>query len=494
MQYNPPKTCELVAKYIKSYAKMLEGKDLETKALMVESFSVAVQVLTRFDGLEPHEIVASVYVFCKDEKYKFISKHFEACIETAALSPDEFVHGLHKWCNALSAKLRHTEGGLEAFCSFSSLYRRLSVEKIDTIHVNVPVVYAYVDIICLMLNYIRPVKLDSSKALVGVTTDGRPISAPDPFALFTMPAFDFFCGMFNVKGYPAFQPTDEWLEKAYQRYGRQNIHNSNDEEELNRQAWYSQNTRMSLLPYINEFTYDIVPQQQFTCQTRQITLRSHDIDVAELRNKLRTSRRRTLPSNGITVTFEDSTEYFKTLLLKEITVDDEVILLYRLSIDKIGDLSGYYNTAIDYMYSLREAGDTDSSRFIEALVLYFYAVAVLDDEKYTDEKAKDHFQNFIYPIGAKSFGKGGRLLKTYPPVMGTKDGDGPRHNTDKYEAKERAINGYVRKLPAGQTASEEAQSKAKKMGYDLKTNETYVSPFRRTTFYLKKEDNNEDEA
>lgn len=146
------------------------------------------------------------------------------------------------------------------------------------------------------------------------------------------------------------------------------------------------------------------------------------------------------------------------------------------------------------MYSLREAGDTNASRVIEALVLYFYAVAVLDDEKYTDEKAKNHFQNFIYPIGARSFGKGGRLLKTYPPDMGTKDGDGPRHNTGKYEAKERAINGYVRKPPAGQTASEEAQSKAKKMGYDLKTNETYVSPFRRTTFYLKKEDNNEDEA
>lgn len=69
---------------------MMEDKDNDTRALMAEAFSVAVQVLARFDGIEPHEVVASVYVFCKDEKYKFISRYFESCVESAALTPDAF--------------------------------------------------------------------------------------------------------------------------------------------------------------------------------------------------------------------------------------------------------------------------------------------------------------------------------------------------------------------------------------------------------------------
>ena len=93
---------ELIKKYINHCAKMMEGKDIETRALMAEAFADAVQILARFENLPQHELIASVYVFCRDEQYQFISKRFEACIETAILAPDEFVHGLHKWCNAMA--------------------------------------------------------------------------------------------------------------------------------------------------------------------------------------------------------------------------------------------------------------------------------------------------------------------------------------------------------------------------------------------------------
>ena len=49
----------LIPQYLPHYAKMMEDKDIDTRALMAEAFSVAVQVLARFDGIEPHEVVAS---------------------------------------------------------------------------------------------------------------------------------------------------------------------------------------------------------------------------------------------------------------------------------------------------------------------------------------------------------------------------------------------------------------------------------------------------
>ena len=47
------------------------------------------------------------------------------------------------------------------------------------------------------------------------------------------------------------------------------------------------------------------------------------------------------------------------------------------------------------------------------------------------------------------------------------------------------MNGYIRRLPAGQTASEQAKEKAQRLGYDLEDNQTYVSPFIKTVFVRK---------
>ena len=247
-----------------------------------------------------------------------------------------------------------------------------------------------------------------------------------------------------------------------------------------------------MLPYINEYTYDIMPQHQFTCNVKSLMLCDTKLDVAKLREKLHTSRRRTLASNGITVVFNDPSTFLRSLLLKEMVVDDEVILLYRLSINEIGDIVGYYNTNLDYLCSPTEVNaNHPASKYIDALVLYFYAVAVLDDDEYTDEKTPSYFTNFIYPLEAISYGRSGHIAITYPPLMSTEEKTGPRHDSTKYEEKERSINGYIRKLPAGQVASDEARAKAKKMGYDLKTDETYVSPFMRHTFYLKDKANDE---
>lgn len=314
---------ELIKKYINHCAKMMEGKDIETRALMAEAFADAVQILARFENLPQHELIASVYVFCRDEQYQFISKRFEACIETAILAPDEFVHGLHKWCNAMAAKLKNTPGGLKAFAEFASLYRRLSTEKAGIEKIDQHVVWAYIDLICLMLNYIRPNKFDSAKAICGVTTDGKPLTIHNPYALDAMPSFEFKAISCGVKGYKdiPLNVKDFSLGYVFRKYGFYNVETSQDANLLNMQMRYFQDLRLALLPYINEYTYDIMPEHMFTCILKNFHLLTVDgLDVKALREKLRTSRRRTLPSNGITVTFDDPTVCLKALRLKEMVV------------------------------------------------------------------------------------------------------------------------------------------------------------------------------
>lgn len=76
---------ELIKKYINHCAKMMEGKDIETRALMAEAFADAVQILARFENLPQHELIASVYVFCRDEQYQFISKRFKRVLKQLSL-------------------------------------------------------------------------------------------------------------------------------------------------------------------------------------------------------------------------------------------------------------------------------------------------------------------------------------------------------------------------------------------------------------------------
>lgn len=57
---------------------------------------------------------------------------------------------------------------------------------------------------------------------------------------------------------------------------------------------------------------------------------------------------------------------------------------------------------------------------------------------------------------------------------------------DRYETKVKRISGYIRKLPDGQKASEQAVTLAQSLGYDLAENETYVQPFEQSNWIIRK--------
>lgn len=93
---------------------------------------------------------------------------------------------------------------------------------------------------------------------------------------------------------------------------------------------------------------------------------------------------------------------------------------------------------------------------------------------------------FLYRIAVHVFGTIGSLSyekwssKPLEPVIRTIAGD------DRYETEVKHISGYIRKLPDGQKASERAVTLAQSLGYDLADNETYVQPFERSSWIIRK--------
>lgn len=88
------------------------------------------------------------------------------------------------------------------------------------------------------------------------------------------------------------------------------------------------------------------------------------------------------------------------------------------------------------------------------------------------------------------YGKGGKLLNMYRPEKNAtvSSPDAKRAGSDKYESEQKAIQGFIRRVGAGKTPSEEAVARAKALGYDLAPDETYVQPFMRRVLKLKKAD------
>ncbi len=472
------RTAELMAQYLRPIYKRMEKKDSSTRALMANTYTAAVTVLDGLREVEFADLAMSVFAYCRDEKFRQFSKLYEGLLELAGAAPERFVMKLHPFYNDLAAKIKR-DGSLYDYAQFLGAFSKLRYTKIMKVPgMNPSVIIAYTNLLIQSFDYLRPNKLDLDTNVVGVSTKGEALVAPGSWSRFSnLPALESFAryGQMGVL---------DSLVESFHRAGMTEVQTQQDVLDYGVKVRLYQWIQANMLPFINEYTFDIFPTQLPQAAPVSWKLIRMRIDVDELKERLLV-RRRTLPSNGVRVQFEDETEQFYNLLLKEIVQDDRVVLLYKLSTD-IGQFSGYYDTMDQHFFSiLMDAAPAEYQHVLQAFVLYFYAVAVLDDPTYSDEAFTDQIENFIYKVKAKSYGMSGRLKNTYQPEA--EHHTGARKGSDRYTEEERAINGYIRKLPAGQSASPEAVARAEKLGYRLAPDETYVAPFMKSVFTLRQE-------
>lgn len=255
------------------------------------------------------------------------------------------------------------------------------------------------------------------------------------------------------------------------------------------------NQRASLYTYINEYTYDMVPKSDraFNGNCEFLTYISvQEMDMTQLEDML-TKRTKTLPSNGMLFKLDyQGTAYvpkekrITEIFMKETYHNDSIVMLYNVTVNN-QTLAGFFDTSCDFLSSVllgtNALEDTDDIyQVLRSVILYLYAAAT---SKETEHMLRD-FTDYVYlddgyaqmKITVTAYAKGGKLLNH---CIGT----GARANDDRYEAVSRAIQGYIRKLPAGQSASVEAKERAVALGFDLTANETYVQPFMKNVLRLK---------
>ena len=418
-----------------------KGKPLPVIILQTRTLSTAVEILTSIQEIPFEKLSMSLYFYCHDVGMKEFTRAYEAQLELAGADPEKFALGLHQFFN----KMANTIQKQNLYDNFFEFYYRCVKLRLknENENVNATVSTAYQNLLVQQMEYLRPSKFDFRTFIAGRKTTG---SDPE----------EYLYGLYRKAGY--------------------DIHNADDHLRYISEDKLHTTTCTTLLPFINEYTFDILPQNIYNANSDIIHRVMVNVDLSELKEELK-HRKHTLPTNGVRIIFKDA-EIFSEILLKEILYDNSIYMLYRLN-SVNGDICGVYETRDSFFYGIFIASEAHGylEERMESMILYLYATQVLggsyllsDINRYLMIEGCEH-------ITAEGFGLGGKLRNVYDGVQRPRNGD--------YETAEASIQGYIRKLPAGQKASEEARTLAESLGYDLEPNETYVRPFIRQVFRLK---------
>ena len=426
---------------------------LETFVLMHRTLGTAMSVLDHVSLVDFASLSFTAYgIFADHRDYDDIIRPFERQLELAKVKPQEFIYKLHDFYQKLSTRIKKNYDFLRfyeilAFAIDRTFAVPLHKQNEETVHIY----SAYMDLLMQMADYLHPDMKNQNELIVGIKVDGTTlITGEEP-----IPNLDI--SLVDMK---RAQLAGRNVKKVEEKYGIK----GDISEQVQKLRNYDNNI-LAMVPWINEYTYDLLPER---IMEARLAIRDYE-STFEIEKERFRRRRRTLPANGVKIRIKGNGK-IEELYMKELFHSDAIYLLCRVRTPD-GDLLTRFNTMTGEFFSLLMGVNSEYTNrihsYIEKAVLWAYAKQVLDD---VSEEWSDCFEGEV--VERESIG--GKLHAVY----GRKDG----------ELEDRTINGYVRRLPSGQHASDEAKERAELLGYELNENETYVQSFIRSTWVVKKKE------
>lgn len=233
-------------------------------------------------------------------------------LEFAKMQPERLADQLYKMLRDLGKEIKKRDSGIKEFFLFMSLFEENAVvsDKYKSIYL------AYMDLLLEQSEFLKPNLYDKHHIVAGVTTKGDILLTTDPFPDIDLPVYELTrSGATGVEANILF-------EKFLKKYGMNGI----DEFYFYNSALNTFSNNISLLvPYINEYTFDMLPHYAYAPNTQIPLITAKNADFKEcLQN-----RRKTLPTNGAIIVFENSI-YLKKATLKEVFHNNAIHLLCKM--------------------------------------------------------------------------------------------------------------------------------------------------------------------
>lgn len=453
-----------------------------------------------------NKLSATLYFFCKDMEYTQLARRFESQIELASIDPEKFTKGLHRFYNE-TVKMLERDGTFHVFAEFLSngILHYDGMKQLEMDEECIAVQDSYMSLLIQQVDYLRPNKFDLDVRVCGQTTSGEIMTTPDFIPYFDVAGNEAYDKINALGGQASPQLLDLFLHESCKKYGME-VSGLKEYEFFSERDKNFATQMYALLPYINEYCYDIVPTAEnaflLLAPTFLTIVFGERYQTDELEAMLK-KRARTLPANGQTFEFKYAdgiAAAFHKGLFKETFHNDSIVVLYKIS-TAAGEITGFYNTKSGLFFSPLCVGEkrvSDEAARLKRFILFLYASLVTRQGDEMRANMYSYLQLYIpdeideprdfthknYEFIA--YGIGGKLRDVYHPE---KDGEyrptGPRAGNEAYEAAPTSIQGFIRRVGDGRKPSQEAIDRATQLGFDLGPDETYVQPFIRNSWKKK---------
>lgn len=457
----------------KALNKKLKGKGLAQYVLKKRTLNTACAVVQKISNISFLELTLSLYVLCKDTQANKLARKYESMLELAKANKETFADNLYQFFNDTARYIK--ENNLQDyFLSFVAFFNEKRTQEIE--EPKKTVYFAYMDLLLEQTEFLREDKFKYNQIWAGFNPDGKSITVYDPFPSSDLPVYESEELLFN-SGISR-DSFERHLSVVYEKYGYKEVKNLRDADFLRVSSQIYTNNVYEMSPFMSEDILELLPKAPFN---PRITPELWP-EVIKHRNyfEILSHRKRMLPKDGLNIKFNSGIVY-KTLLLREFFKDDTVYMLYKFE-TCVGDISGYYNTRTGGFYSPleddREEGGVVADR-LKATVLWFYSAFVgkHPDIELTAESFLKHFK-------ANSQTRFTAYYERRAEISASSKN--AHKDLTNYRSKASSIAGFIRRLPEGKKASQQAVEYAKSLGFELSPNETFVRPFVRQTWFLEK--------
>lgn len=455
-------------------------KDIRKNKLM----ALTSAVCNFLENVDIDDIIDQLFIKSENPLTWELIKKFEGIVLNCKLHPDRAIKDVEQFLISNTEFIKKNNLYRDFLDFYYLVYTNSHSKGIDSL-----IFPAYLSIVLEQANYLA----EEGKMLVGLNTDGTPITLPDTYPNLEKAVIEFYS---KIKSNKASAKQFTTLCRIYKKYGYE-INNQNDISLLNNNEQAISNEFQSLMPIIDEDCLDMLPIPYYEPYPVFIMPIRQWFDTDMYKGHL-SERKFILPSKGVTCVFKNAGN-IQEITFKEKCLEDKIIMLYKIKMDNGKYVSGFYDTKLEFFNDIwkgsgrwqTEFNTVRISNMFENFILEVYAHLTTGMEVTRKKNAGlltvDDLNNAGFYFDTQPVMQVFKLHSKTEKGTGSKVIERRPFSKSEYITIEKNIQPIKRKLPEGAKASEEAVKLAQSMGYVLEKGETFVKPFTKSVRVTKKD-------
>jgi hypothetical protein len=406
------------------------------------------------------ELITDIFFQSNDKNVQDLLKKYEQQLILSKVNLDSFSQNLHDFFLRTNDYIKENN----MYKSFFKLSNIVSIE-LENKGVKTNIINAYYDLLVQQYAYFKG---GTEYVTYGVKDNGSLMFVPEIGRNLTQINYEM-----------SLCKNEKDMFKLFSKYGY-NVKDDSDVRNIITNDQMVTNMLYCMSYYINESTEHLI-KKPFKNPTELFrSPKCFDSEYYNNNIKDRLCKRQTLlPTEGITAKYKNMQE-IQELYMKEVLVEGKIILLFRVKFDDSTYTNGFYNVSNKYFYDTwRGSSHSEFTHIpLQNIVLQSYAMFSC--------KLEEHEKDWVMLDETKDLDSATLLplVKFESNETTVKFGERGHRDFNKidYNTEFRHIESFLRTLPSGASASDEAKETAKNLGIDLPKNKTFVKDFRKKVY------------